>query len=276
MAASGVAVVTPVIPDLSQFIITPALTDAIEGAALWLAADKRLAPDGRIGMMGISFAGGLSLVAAGRPSLEGRVAYVFSFGGHDDLPRVLRYLCTGVVDGTVRTPHDYGLAILLLEVTDRLVPANQVGTLRDAVRRYLQASYIDRIDTIRAEREFAALRELAQALPEPSATLLRHVNNRDVALLGAYLLPHIAFYGNAAALSASRSPKPTAPVFLLHGRGDNVIPADESQRVADDVRRSVPLRVLLTDLVSHAEADQPAHVWEVLQLAAFWGDLLDR
>lgn len=55
LAASGVAVVTPAIPELSQFSITPALTDAIEAVAVWLAADKRLAPDGRIGMMGVSF-----------------------------------------------------------------------------------------------------------------------------------------------------------------------------------------------------------------------------
>ena len=53
-------------------------------------------------MMGISFSGGLSIVAAGRPSLANRVAYVFSFGGHDDLPRVLRYLCTG----TAAYPHE--------------------------------------------------------------------------------------------------------------------------------------------------------------------------
>jgi hypothetical protein len=45
--------------------------------------------------MGISFSGGLSVVAAGRPSLAHRVAYVFSLGGHDDIGRVLRYLCTG-------------------------------------------------------------------------------------------------------------------------------------------------------------------------------------
>jgi hypothetical protein len=46
--------------------------------------------------MGISFAGGLSVVAAGRPALRDHVAYVFSFGGHGDMQRVLRYLCSGL------------------------------------------------------------------------------------------------------------------------------------------------------------------------------------
>ena len=92
LAASGIVVVTPDIPDLSRFEISSAITDAIERAAIWLATESGLDGDQRIGMMGISFSGGLSLVAAGRPSLKDHVNYVFSFGGHADLPRVLRYL----------------------------------------------------------------------------------------------------------------------------------------------------------------------------------------
>ena len=79
--------------------------------------------------MGISFGGGLSVVAASR--LGDRAAWVLSFGGHGDLPRALRYLCTGVLpDGQTRPPHDYGVVIILLGVADRLVPADQVEPLR--------------------------------------------------------------------------------------------------------------------------------------------------
>jgi dienelactone hydrolase len=261
---------------LASFDITPALTDAIEQTADSLAADPMLAPDGEIAMIGVSFSGGLSLVAAGRPSLRGHVAYILSFGGHDDLPRVLRYLCTGVADDRIRPPHDYGVAVILLGVADRMVPAEQVNDLRDAVRRFLRASYLDGFDKPQAAKEFAALRALALSMPEPSALLLTWVNNRDVTHLGAKLLPFIDTYGNEAALSISRSPKPTAPVFLLHGAEDNVIPAEESERAADDLRGSTGVRLLLTDLVSHAEADRPAHLWDVLKLGAFWGDLLAR
>ena len=45
--------------------------------------------------MGISFSGGLAVVAAGRPTLRNHLLYVFSFGGDDDLRRVLKYFCTG-------------------------------------------------------------------------------------------------------------------------------------------------------------------------------------
>jgi len=294
LAASGVAAVTPAIPELSQFAITPAITDAIEQSALWLAAQGAFAPDGRVGLMGISFSGGLAVVASGRPALRDRVAYVLAVGGHADLPRVLRYLCTGIEPvpasevrlradapgpgGRAETPppHDYGVAVILLGVAERVVPRGQVAALRDAVRRFLWASHLHRVDRPAADREFAALRDLAPTMPEPSATLLEYVTRRDVVHLGARLLPFVGTIGDAPSLSAERSPKPSAPVFLLHGADDNVIPAAESQHLADYLRGETRVRVLLSRLISHADADRPARAADVLALAAFWGDLLAR
>jgi hypothetical protein len=309
LAASGMVVVTPDIPELSRFEISPAITDTIERAAVWLASESGLDGDQRIGMMGISFSGGLSLVAAGRASLKDHVNYVFSFGGHADLPRVLRYLCTGIApmpkgrvrlkpDATtaeaepspdqrgvrlqpdqpfVRPPHDYGVAVILLAMADRVVPAAQVAPLREAIRRYLTASALDsNVDKDKAAREFEALKQLAKTMREPSATLLRYINERDVVHLGARLLPLVGSYASDPALSESRSPKPVAPVFLLHGVDDNVIPSIESEYLADDLRPKVPVRLLLSGLISHAEADRPMHVSDIVSLASFWGDLLSR
>jgi len=292
IAASHVAVVTPDIPELSRFEIAPAITDAIEDAGGWLASDATLAPDHMAALMGISFSGGLSIVAAGRPSMAGRVAYAFSLGGHDDLTRVLRYLCTGhelrptptvqlgspVAENTfVLPPHDYGVAVILLSLADRMVPAAQVERLRAGVRQYLWASALDGgVDKARAPAEFDAVQTLQKTLPEPSATLLRYVLARDVVHLGARLLPLIGSSGSSDALSVSKSPKPSAPVFLLHGLEDNVVPAVESEYLAEDLRGHAPVRLLLSGLISHAEADRPMHANDVLQLAGFWGDLLSR
>jgi hypothetical protein len=132
------------------------------------------------------------------------------------------------------------------------------------------------VDKEAAAREFAALREMAKRMPQPSATLLRYVNDRDVVHLGARLLPYIGFYGGDPSLSVSKSPKPSAPVFLLHGLDDNVIPSIESEYLAEDLRGHSRVRLLLSGLISHAEADRPARLGDVLQLAGFWGDLLWR
>jgi hypothetical protein len=292
IASSHIAVVTPDIPELSRFEIAPAITDAIEDAGVWLAADAVLAPDHTAALMGISFSGGLSVVAAGRPALAQRVAYVFSLGGHDDIGRVLRYLCTGheprpspdvkLGSATADTdfilpPHDYGVAVILLSLADRVVPAAQVERLRAGIRQYLWASALDGgVDKARAPAEFDAVRAFARTLPEPSARLMRYVLDRDVVHLGARLLPLVGSTRSADGLSVSKSPKPAAPVFLLHGLEDNVVPAIESEYLAADLRGHAPTRLLLSDLISHAEADRPMHVGDVLQLAGFWGDLLSR
>ena len=295
LSGSGLTIVTPDIPELSRVEIAPAVVDAIEQAGLWLSSDAGLAPDRKVGLMGISFSGGFSAVAAGRPSMADRVAFVFSFGGHADLPRVLRYLCTGVEPRPgnqvrlralgaggppdqpfVRPPHDHGVAMILLGLAPRLVPPAQVEPLRAAVRRFLWASHLERVDQPQADRDFESLREAARRMPAPSAALLRYVTERDVVHLGARLLPYVDSFGGAAALSPSRSGKPSAPVFLLHGVDDNVIPAVESEYLAEELRGRVPVRFLLSGLLSGTEADRSMGAGDVMRLAGFWGDLLSR
>jgi dienelactone hydrolase len=275
LAAAGVTVVTPDLPELTRLEIAPSLTDRIEDAAAWLSTEPDLAPRGRIGLMGISFSGGVSVVAAGRPTIRHRLLYVLSFGGHDDLRRVLEYLCRGTTAGGP-LPHDYGLAVVLLNVVDRVVPPEQVEQLRTALRGFLWASHLDTVDKEAAGREFARLRAVARALPEPAATLLGYVNDRDVARLGPWLVPHIGPLADEPALSPSRSPPPRVPVFLLHGRDDTVIPATESLRLAARLQGRARVRIQITSLISHAEADRPARPLEVLKLAGFWGTLLEQ
>jgi dienelactone hydrolase len=205
LARTRVTVVTPDIPELRRLEIAPALTDRVEQAAVSVATDESLAPTGRIGLMGISFSGGLAVVAAGRPRLRDHLSYVFALGGHDDLPRVLRYLSTG-------------------------------------------------------------------AEPAPPGTTARSRDGLGI----RRLLPHLESLPDVPALSASRSPAPTVPVFLLHGSSDTVIPPAESEYLANRLRGRVRVRLLVTDLVSHAEAHERARATDLLRLAGFWGDMLAR
>ena len=278
LAAIGHPVLTTELEDLKRYAITSRSTDMIEDAALWLSSQRELTPTGRIGMLGISFAGGLSIVAAGRPTIRDRIAFVMSFGGHGDLRRTLRYLCTGEQpDGSVRPPHDYGVAIILLGVADRLVPAEQVEPLRASIHAFLEASRLYLVDKAESDRQFARVRAESAALPEPSRTLMMLVNDRDVALLGPKLLPYVSAIGDDPSLSPSRAAAPAADVYLLHGSDDNVIPAVESTLLSGTLReRGVHVRQLTTPLITHAEVDRPPSLTEVQRLVAFWGALLDE
>lgn len=282
LAGSGIGVMTIALPDLAEYLITPQSTDQIEDAAAWLAEQPELAPDGRVGMIGISFAGGLSIVAAGRPAIRDRAAFVLSFGGHGDLPRVIHYLCTGEApraEGVEhRPPHDYGVAIVLFGMAELMVPRAQVEPLREGIRTFLWASQLTLVDQNEANETFARAREMAEALPEPAATYMRHVNNRDVETLGPLLVPHIAELAGNDALSPESAPAPpAAPVFLLHGADDTVIPAVESVLLADHLEdEGVRLRLLLSRLITHAEVDRSAAATETLKLVTFWAALLKQ
>ncbi len=278
IASMGHPVVTAQLDDLMRYQVTARTTDMIEDAAAWLLSPQAPVRDDRIGMMGISFGGGLTIVAAGRPALRDRVAFVMSFGGHGDLPRTLRYLCTGIQpDGAHRPPHDYGVAIILLGVADQLVPAPQVEPLRTSILAFLEASRLDLVDKAASAREFEHARRLADALPEPAHRLMAYVNARDVGHLGPILLPHVAAMGGDPSLSPARSPAPPGPVYLLHGSDDNVIPSVESKLLARELReKGIRVHELETPLITHAEVDRTAAVTAMLRLAKFWGNLLDE
>lgn len=276
LAAGGHMVLTPEPPDLLRYEITPRLPDIIEDAAAWAASQKDLAPDGKVDLFGISFSGGLSVVASGRPALKGKVAATLSFGGHGDLSRVLAFLCTGVLpDGSHLAPHDYGVVVILLNVADKLVPPAQVEPLRNGIRTFLRASHLTLTDGALAEKTFARARELQAQMPEPAATLMKHVNTRDVAALGPLLLPYVKAFSADPALSPERSPAPSSPVYLLHGEGDTVIPAMESALLAKALRPYTDVHALATPLISHAEVDRQAGVGDVWRLVEFWASLLD-
>jgi dienelactone hydrolase len=277
LASMGRPILTAELPDLKQYRFTAHTTDMIEDAVRWLAdRAEHGAEDGRVGIVGISFAGGLSVVAAARPMVKDRVAFVMSFGGHGDLPRTLRYLCTGVQpSGDQRPPHDYGVAIILLGVADRMVPPNQAQPLRDAILAFLDASHIDMVDKPRAQVAFEHARKLAAALEDPARTLMGFVNDRRVDKLGPLLLPHVAVLGGDPSLSPAESAAPSAAVYLLHGSDDNVIPAVESRLLAETLRsRGSRVYQLATPLITHAEVDRSAALRAFWDLSSFWGRLL--
>ena len=230
LAAMGHPVVTAELSDLARYQITPRTTDMIEDAAAGLPSTGALIRRATGPRQSWGSASPAACRSSPRRGWADESGWVLSFGGHGDLPRTLRYLCTGMQpDGRARPPHDYGVVIILLGVADRVVPAEQVEPLRQGILAFLNASHLDMVDKPRAALEFERAQTLAETLPEPARTLMTYVNNRDVAHLGPALLPHVAALGGDPALSPVRNPAPVAPVYLLHGADDNVIPAAESE-----------------------------------------------
>lgn len=284
LAATGVTVMAMALPDLQRYRITPNSTDIIEDAVAWMATQHGLAADGRVAIAGISFAGGLSIVAAGRTTIRDKVAWVLSFGGHGDLPRVMNYLATGHaprMEGVdVPPPHNYGLAVLTYGIADRgLVPADQVELLRTGIDTYLLASQLTLVSRDQADATYQKARDMAQAMPEPARTFLTYVNDHATTKLGPAIVPLLKELGaDHPALSPQYAPAlPDARVFLLHGDGDAVIPTTESVILGDYLRaKGADVRVLLSGLITHAEVDHSAATSEAWKLVRFWADVLRR
>ena len=268
LAAFGFAVVTPQIRDLKSYDLVPRGVSDIERSARWLLDESGLVDergDGRIGVLGISFGGGLCLSAVTRPTLRDRVAYAFSFGGHADMDRTMEYLVTGdLPDGGHLEPHVYGQAVILRMGADQLVPPEDVGYLDRALTAYLQG------DPNRA-------REIGLKLGREAHDLLEMCLERDTEALGAILEPIVRRHRADPILSPVRWPSPDHPVFLLHGDVDNVIPPSETEELARWASRTAPTESLITSLITHVELDeeqQDSSVGEYLALVRLWTEML--
>jgi dienelactone hydrolase len=273
MAAAGAIVLSVPLPDLRAFRITAASTDVIEDVLLWMSGRPDLSRDGRVGAIGVSFSGGLLVVAAGRPALRDKLTAAVSLGGHADLPRVLRYVCTGrLSDGTARAPHDYGLAVMLRAALPRLVAPEDLDAADRVLLMFLEASSMASIDPAGAVALWNDAAALVPSLAEPARTLLRLVNERDTVALGSRLLPHVDAIGADAALSPERSPPTAARVLAIHGRDDNVIPSEETPRLAAYLAAhgNADVQWLLTPVVSHATLETDVSLPDAWRLVRFW------
>ncbi len=172
-------------------------------------------------------------------------------------------------------PHDYGVAVILYAGAERVVPPDQVAGLRRGVETFLLASQLTLVNMDQANAMFAKARDMVASLPEPSATYLTYVNDRNVKALGPVLLPHIDLATDPASSPERAAMAPSAPVFLLHGDDDTVIPAAESVLLARHLReQGAEVHLLLSGLITHAEVDRSAAPSDTWKLVSFWAQVL--
>lgn len=267
LAAAGMMVLTPELADVIDYRITDQGVGIIADSARYLRDEAPLASDDpEVGLVGFSFAGGLSLLAAGDPAIDGDVAYVLSVGGYHDLGRVMRFLITDELEtpeGTVDADaHEYGLVVAVYGVLDRFVPEPDRQPLEEAFRAWLQEKrdraheHAAKATTTEGKRLFSLLESgrLAELRPQ----LLAMMQEREQAL--ARLSP------------AGKLDRIQAPVYLLHGTGDTVIPASEA-RWAEAELEDHPHQVLVSPLLEHVSVDSESPWREQLALVDFMANL---
>jgi pimeloyl-ACP methyl ester carboxylesterase len=254
VAASGVVVMTPAVTELSDYRVAPRsiLTTgaAVEALRARLGVEK-------VGLMGMSFGGGVSLLAAADERFAEHVSFVVAVGAHDDLRRVSRFFVTNEIAepsaqaGTSTTTkwiaHGYGVMVLVYSHVEDFFPAEDVPAAREALKLWLWE-----------QREDA--RTAAQNLSPRSKEKIDKLFGDGVASLRDELLGEIAKHdadmdavsphGHLAAIRAN--------VYLLHGAGDTVIPKAETMWLAQDVPPARLRQALVSSALEHVELRSPS------------------
>ncbi|HLY98433.1 MAG TPA: alpha/beta fold hydrolase [Candidatus Angelobacter sp.] len=237
ISSAGVAVMTPQIQDLAEYRVTPASIDVIGASAAIFC--QRLG-DPKVGVTGMSFAGGLALLAAARPEYAGNISFVLAVGAHDDMSRVARFF----VENSIEAPdgsnigfqaHEYGVLVFAYTHLENFFSAKDAPVAREYLRQKLWENPVPED----MEKKLS---------PSGRATLDQLLNHRE--LLHKALLHQIWLHkAEMDAVSPhGRLNQLTMPVFLLHGSGDTLIPPSETLWLA----REVPQQELKTLLISPA------------------------
>jgi dienelactone hydrolase len=244
LSTHGILVMTPEMADLADYHVEPTAIDVIGASARDLKA--RTGADS-VAVLGLSFAGGLALVAAADPRYENDISVIASIGGHHSLPRVLRFYATNSIerpDGTkLQMPaHEYGVLVVAYSHPQEFFSAQDAQAAHDALREQLH-------DNMPQAQAIAA--RLSPAGRTRMELLLAHKTDT----LSADLLQGLARH-EAEAESVSPSGKLAhlkADVFLAHGAGDNVIPPTELLWAEREVPADKLKAALVSPAISHVE-----------------------
>jgi pimeloyl-ACP methyl ester carboxylesterase len=245
MASCGLRVLTPELPGIKDYHVDLDSMRVIGESAKWFAGQT----GGPVGVMGLSFSGGLALVAAGDPAYRGDFRFVFAAGSHDEMAHVANYYLTGEEvrpDGTIErlTPHEYGSLVLEYEHLEDFVPMEDEAAIRPVLRDHL---YEDK------NAEKLAVAKLNERQRTEAAELMDSNSAVTKAKLAASDVKHTPEMERLSPHGTLRTM--TTPVYLLHGQADNIIPAAETLWMASELPRTTLQEVLVSPVLSHVNLD---------------------
>ena len=265
MASCGMRVLTPELPGIKDYHVSEDSVRTIGESAKWYAART----GGPVGVMGLSFSGGLALVAAADPHYHADFKFVIAVGSQDSMLRVTRYYLSNQdvrPNGSleVLTAHEYGPLVLEYEYLQDFVPAQDLEPVRAVLRAHL---YEDRKAEAEAKlglneaqkREALALMDtsLPNTRAEIAAAINRHASDS----------PAVSPRGRLQTLHT--------PVYLLHGEADNIIPSAETLWMASELSSRDLKAILVSPLISHIDLEAKPGAMDEWRLVHFFALIME-
>ena len=250
MSSCGLRVLTPELPGIKDYQVDAHTIPTIGDTAKWMASQYIDQPyDRAVGVMGLSFSGSLSLLAASNPEYRPYIKFVVAIGSQDEMARVAAFYRTGedeLPNGSEEAlkPHEYGPLVIEYEHLSDFAPQPDLPALRAVLRAHL---YEDN------PGEAAALARLSPSqLAE--ATQLMDVNSpitrqRLAAAEARHVqdMAGVSPHGHLAHL--------TTPVYLLHGAADNIIPSAETEWMESELPSETLKAALISPVISHLDVN---------------------
>lgn len=264
MAACGLQVLTPELPDIKDYRVSESSIAVIGASAKWFAQQQHRP----VGVMGLSFSGGLSLVAAANPAYRPSMKLVFAVGSQGSMNRVASYYRTGdaaMPDGSreLLPAHEYGPLVLEYEHVEEFVATPDVAPIRKVLRAHL---YEDK------DAERTSMDELSPRQQAEAAELMDASSDVVHGMLRSSELRHRK---EMAGLSPENHlGELTVPVFLLHGEADNIIPAAETLWMASELRATTLQAALVSPVLSHLDMQKTPGGWDEWKLIHFMAMVL--
>lgn len=267
LAASGFAVLTPVLASLADYRVDAASIPTIGATPAWLGRRLGTRP---VTVIALSFSGGLALLAACDPQYASHMRMLVLFGGYENLERVARFLVTGqeeFPDGSIlpAPAHDYGASVFVYAHLSQFFDPQDLPAAHEALKYWLW------------EEPQNAEPWLTKLSPQ-GRRLLDALMSRRIDLVRPQLLA--AFHSDQAEL-ASLSPHGQianlrVPVFILHGATDTVIPPAESLWLEKEVPRRDLRAILITPAFTHVDPHRKANWIDQVRLVDFIAAVLQE
>ena len=265
ISASGIRVLTPEMLSLADYRVDSRTIPLIGYSARSLSSSLGQ----KVGVLGISFGGGLSLLAAAEPQFEPYIRFVITVGAHDDLERVTQFLISNTIsrpDGTTlhMQAHEYGPLILIYSHVDEFFTPADVKIADEALRLLLW----EKVDESRKR---------AEMLSPPSRQKMELLYKHDVDALAGEMKQSILRHRAAMSPVSPHGHLQSlhVPVLLLHGAADNVIPTSELLWLEQDVSAACLKSALVSPAISHASMEGEPSIADKLRLVRFMAQMLD-
>ena len=253
LAHSGLAVLCPFIPDYIDLRPTPQAKSDFEACVDVLLAQPECPPRRKPGLFSISFGSLLALHLLSQPDLTDRFGGAVIFGGYCDWYETILFCLTGEVDGEpIATRDPLNQPVIFLNYVDCLpeAPVNP-SALIAAWRAYMRLVWGK--DEYKVEKMYQeAASQFLETVDPADAELFRVATGISEGAEQLFLAAH----ERAGDRFDHLDPKPglsniRCPVFLFHGRDDDVIPFTQCNRLAEELPPAALGGSFITGIYGH-------------------------